>query len=229
MKILFIIPARGGSKGIPGKNIKNLNGKPLIHYSIDLARQFTNDENICLSTDNEAIKENAEQHGLIVPFVRPAELAQDASGTHEVLIHALGFYESKGQVYDMIVLLQPTSPFRQVHHVSGAIDLYTETVDMVVSVKETASNPYYSLVEENVEGYLEKSKKGNFVRRQDCPPVYEYNGAVYVINVVSLKRESMGNFKRIKKYVMDSVSSLDLDTLLDWDFAEFLYKKGVIK
>ena len=106
-KILFVIPARGGSKGIPGKNIKPLCGKPLIGYSIEVAREFADDD-ICLSTDDPAIAGVAEeQFGLRVPFLRPAELATDRSGTYGVLLHALDFYAARGRLYDTLVLLQP--------------------------------------------------------------------------------------------------------------------------
>lgn len=108
-KILFVIPARGGSKGIPGKNIKPLCGKPLIGYSIEVAREFADDDDICLSTDDPAIAGVAEeQFGLRVPFLRPTELATDRSGTYGVLLHALDFYAARGRLYDTLVLLQPT-------------------------------------------------------------------------------------------------------------------------
>ena len=106
---LYVIPARGGSKGIPHKNIKLLHGKPLIYYSIDIARSLTNDEHICVSTDDEEIIKVVSDYGLKVPFVRPRELANDTASTNDVLIHALKYYESIGKNYTAIVLLQPTS------------------------------------------------------------------------------------------------------------------------
>ena len=106
MKTLFLIPARGGSKGIPRKNIKELNGKPLIQYSIDVARRLTGDENICVSTDDREIIEVVEKSGLEVPFIRPESLAADTATTNDVICHALNFYKDKGTAYDNIVLLQ---------------------------------------------------------------------------------------------------------------------------
>ncbi|UKJ08231.1 cytidylyltransferase domain-containing protein [Solitalea lacus] len=226
---LFIIPARGGSKGIPDKNIKPLGGKPLIHWSIAIARALTEDENICVSTDSEKIKEVAEQTGLKVPFLRPQELATDNAGTYEVLLHALQFYKEKGKEYKNVVLLQPTSPFRSIKQVKEAIELYNEKLDMIVSVRESSDSPYYTLFEENAAGYLKKSKESNFVRRQDCPKVYAYNGAIYVINVESLLKQPVHQFSKIKKYVMDEISSIDLDTPLDWAWAEFVLEKGMVK
>jgi N-acylneuraminate cytidylyltransferase len=226
MNILYIIPARGGSKGIPGKNIKMLGGKPLICHSIEIARQLAKDEDICVTTDDSLIIAEVEKMGLHVPFVRPAELATDTAGSYEVILHALHFFEKQGKVYDAIVLLQPTSPFRKPEFVKEAIALYNNSIDQVVSVVETKSNPYYILFEEDSNGFLQKSKQGNFTRRQDCPKVYEYNGSIYVMNVNSLKKKNIGQFNKVVKYVMEAKWSIDLDTPLDWEFAEFLYSKG---
>lgn len=229
MKTLVIIPARGGSKGIPHKNIKALGSKPLICRAIDNARAVADDADICVSTDAPEIIRVVEDYGLKVPFVRPAELAADNSGTYEVLLHALDFYEKQGRSYDAILLLQPTSPFRRDEDVRGAMTLYTPDIDMVVSVTEAKANPYYNSFEADNEGFLHISKgDGSYVRRQDAPKVWEYNGAVYVINPLSLKRESLGKFKRRKMYVMDELHSLDLDTPLDWRIAELLISENEI-
>lgn len=228
MKILAIIPARGGSKGIPRKNIKPLAGKPLIYYTIDCARAICCDDDICVSTDDDEIIQLVEDYGLKVPFKRPVELATDTAGTYEVLLHALDFYEQQGLRYDVVVLLQNTSPFRSANHLMEAIKLYTPDVDMVVSVKECAANPYYCVFEETQEGYLRICKgEGNIIRRQDAPKVYEYNGAIYVINTESLKHQHMHQFKKRIKYVMDEKSSLDLDTLFDWVMAEMIIKETI--
>jgi N-acylneuraminate cytidylyltransferase len=221
-RILYVIPARGGSKGIPGKNIKPLNGKPLIYHTLEIARSLAPDEDICVSTDNNAIKNVVEQIGLPVPFLRPEKFATDESGTYEVLVHALDYYRTKGKQYDLLVLLQPTSPFRKVQHVKDAIEAWEPGIEMVAGVKITKSNPYYLLFEEDEKGYLVKSKTGTFETRQQCPKVYELNGAVYVIDVNCLLHRPISAFERIRKYVMDEFSSLDVDTMLDWKFAEFM-------
>lgn len=223
MRILVIIPARGGSKGIPHKNIKPLAGKPLIYYTIDVARQIVADEDICVSTDDSEIIQCVEDYGLKVPFVRPEELATDTAGTYEVLLHALCFYEQQGKQYDVVLLLQNTSPFRTANQVKEALTLYQSDIDMVVSVKECSANPYYCVFEENQDGYLKICKgDGNITRRQDAPKVYEYNGAIYVINPQSLKQMPLNRFSRRIKYVMDEQSSLDLDTMNDWKMAELI-------
>jgi len=226
MKILVIIPARGGSKGIPHKNIKPLNGKPLIHYTIDEAREIVGDEDICVSTDDPEIIKCVEDYGLKVPFVRPEELATDTAGTYEVLLHALNFYEKQGHHYDVVLLLQNTSPFRKAEQIREALKLYTPDVDMVVSVKECAANPYYCVFEENGEGFLHVCKgEGNIFRRQDAPKVYEYNGAIYIMNAEKLKTTHMHKMQKRVKYVMDEMSSLDLDTMTDWNIAESIIKE----
>lgn len=221
MKTLYVIPARGGSKGIPHKNIRPLAGKPLIGYSVDVARQLADDTDICVTTDDPDIAAVVEAMGLKVPFLRPAELATDKSGTYEVLLHALDFYEQRGIHYDCLVLLQPTSPLRTADDVRRAMALYSDDIDMVVTVKEAASNPYYNCYETDADGYLTISKgDGSFTRRQDAPKVWEYNGAVYVINTASLRRCPLGQFRRRRMSEMDAARSVDLDTELDWLVAE---------
>lgn len=229
MKPLVIIPARGGSKGIPHKNIKLLGGKPLICRAIGNARSVAPDSDICVSTDDSEIIQVVEDYGLKVPFIRPAELAADNSGTYEVLLHALSFYEQQGRTYDTIILLQPTSPFRRDEDISEALKLYSPDIDMVVSVTEARANPYYNCFETDSDGFLHVSKgDGNYIRRQDVPKAWEYNGAIYIINPQSLKRESLGEFKRRRMYEMDELHSLDLDTPLDWRIAELLIAENEI-
>ena len=222
MKTLVVIPARSGSKGLHDKNIKLLNGKPLIHYSIEVAQQIFNNEDICISTDSDKYIKIAEQTGLKVPFVRPETLSTDNATTQDVLLHCLDFYEQKGVSYDYILLLQPTSPFREKKHLEDILIANIEESDMIVSVKETDSNPYYVLLEENEEGYLKKLMKGEFTRRQDCPKVYEYNGSIYLIKVSSLKEKLISSFTKIKKYEMNSKYSLDIDSEIDFKLAEVL-------
>ncbi len=229
MKILIVIPARGGSKGIPHKNIKPLNGKPLIHYTIEEAREIVDDEDICVSTDDPEIIKCVEDYGLKVPFVRPEELATDTAGTYEVLLHALSFYEEHDHHYDVVLLLQNTSPFRKAEQIKDALKLYTPDVDMVVSVKECPANPYYSVFEEDNNGYLHVCKgDGNIFRRQDAPKVYEYNGAIYIMNAEKLKTTHMHKMQKRVKYVMDNLSSFDLDTMWDWQMAESIINQKKI-
>ncbi|GAB1448389.1 hypothetical protein MASR2M44_13980 [Bacteroidota bacterium] len=153
-------------------------------------------------------------------------MASDSAGTYEVLLHAVEFYENLGYFPDTIVLLQATSPFRTAKHIQEALSVFDDACEMVVSVKETKSNPYSVLREENEEGWLEKSKQGDFIRRQDSPKVFELNGAIYVIRCTALKTKPLHKFTKVRKYLMDEESSHDIDTPLDWLVAEALIKKN---
>jgi CMP-N,N'-diacetyllegionaminic acid synthase len=228
MGTLFLITARGGSKGIPGKNIKILGEKPLINYSIDLARKFVSDDYICVSTDSKEISDVVSKKGLSVPFLRPAELASDTAGTYEVILHCIDFYKDKLK-FDKLVLLQPTSPFRLKSDVEACLKNYTNACEMLVSAKVTKANPYQLLFIENPYGFLEKVIQGNEAqRRQDMPKVFQLNGAVYVYNVDSLKQKHIRDFTKIKYHEMQEINSVDIDEPIDWDWAEYLIKEKKI-
>jgi len=218
---LFLIPARGGSKRLPNKNINELNGKPLIFYTFDAIKDIAPIENICFSSCNTKLIQKAEEYGLKVPFVRPAEFASDTSSMLEVIEHAINFYKENGRTFKGLVLLQPTSPLRSSQHIVEALKLFSDNIDLVVSVKITSSNPYYVLFEENAEGFLEMSKEANYTHRQDCPLVYERNGAIYIYNL----NGSYQDPKRQIKYVMDEMSSIDIDSEYDWMMAEAILSK----
>ena len=222
-KPLYIIPARGGSKGIPRKNIRPLAGRPLIAYTIDAARADAADTGgyILLSTDDAEIASVARECGLPTEYMRPAELATDTAGSRELMLHAIGWAEARGIEFDCVVLLQPTSPLRLPSDIRGARELFSPGTDMVVSVCRSEANPYYNLFEENADGTLAISKgDGLYTRRQDAPPVYAYNGAVYVINPASLRAMPMGAFPKRIPYLMPADRSYDLDTLADWALVE---------
>lgn len=226
MKPLVVILARGGSKRLPGKNIKPLNGKPLIHYTIEAAREVFDDSIICVSTDDEEIKQVSEQTGLKVPFLRPKELATDTADSRSVLLHANEYYKEEVEYEaDVIIMLQPTSPLRNSTHIREALELYNDGLDMVVSVKETDANPYFVLYEENQVGFLEKSKKGDFTRKQDCPKVWELNGAIYVMNAESLKKRQPKDFKKVVRYEMPILESFDIDNDIDFKIVEMISLK----
>ena len=223
---LVVIPARGGSKGVPKKNSRPLAGKPLIVHTTDLARQLFSDHDICVSTDSPEIKRIVENTGLPVPFVRPKHLATDTASTRDVLLHAIDYYRSEGlRRYDKILLLQPTSPFRTTKQITEAVALFSaNVVDMVVSVTEARENPYYTLFEMNTQGYLTKSKSSHFSRRQDCPTVFHLNGSIYVINEQSIVQSDISEFKKVVPYSMNELYSIDIDTELDWKVAEVVYQ-----
>lgn len=230
-KILFVIPARGGSKGIPGKNIKPMGGIPLICRSIDIARKFVGDKDICVTTDSNEIIEVVKQHGMEVPFKRPDYLATDTASSYDVLIHALDFYKEKGIEYDWMVLLQPTTPFRKEDDLRKMLDMMNDDLDMVVSVKEAETNPYYNCYAVNEEGYLRKfikTQSAGYGRQQVKPAIYEKNGSVYVIKISSLRKQKINDFEKVHFYEMNKVYSIDLDEPLDWIFAEAVLNAGLV-
>lgn len=218
--VLAIIPARGGSKGLPGKNIKLLNGKPLIWYTIEAAREVFPDGNICVSTDDSKIYEIVKKTGLNVPFLRSPELSTDTANTWDVVRHAVEWYKNRGKVFSKVAILQPTSPLRNGNHIHEAIGLFDADTEMVVSVKETKANPYFTLLEENESGFVSRSKKSMFSRRQDCPPVYEINGAIYIIQPKILDLLSPWESSNIKKYLMSNYESIDIDDQMDFNLAK---------
>lgn len=220
MRDLVVITARGNSKGVPGKNIRLLGGRPLVYYTLDAACEIADAESICVSTDSEEIAEAVRRYGLGVPFRRPEELATDSASSQDVVLHAIQFYEDHGREFDRVILLQPTSPFRTGEHVRHATALYTPDIDMVASVRESRANPYYSLFEEGTNGFMALTIESLISRRQDCPIVYEMTGAIFVINTISLRAERLEAFKRVRKYVMSEEDSVDIDTPFDWLVAE---------
>ena len=221
--LLVVIPARGGSKGLPGKNIKMLCGKPLIAYSIDVARAFADDNNICVSTDSEEIKQVVEQYGLKVPFLRPDYLATDTATSDDVLIHAVNYYrEQYGRTFKKLLLLQPTSPLRTKEDVEEAIRLYRDDIDMVVSVMK--SHAPAVLCQDDDQGYVQLTYNKKALGRQQLPDMYEFNGAVYVMSVDALLEKKMAGFTKIVKYVMSKEHSIDIDDIYD-----FLQVESILK
>lgn len=197
----------------------------MIYYTLDAAKgAMQPGDELCVSTEDAEIIQVVEDYNIQVPFVRPAELASDSAGSQEVIQHAMDWYSAEGKIFDVVVLLQVTSPLRRAKHVKEALALWHKEIDMVVSVKETDSNPYYVLFEEDETGFLQKSKTGDFTRRQDCPKVYEYNGAVYVISVSSFLQKGLKNFNQKRKLLMTKRDSVDIDDILDLKFAEILIK-----
>lgn len=227
---LYIITARGGSKGLPGKNIRLLAGKPLLLYSIEVARELAPDSHIILSTDSEEIAAVAREAGLPVDYMRPESLGGDTVGSREVVLDAMDYADRAGIPYTNVCLLQPTSPLRTADDIRGALALYRPDLDMVVSVCEVAANPYYNCFEPDpATGFLHISKgEGNLVRRQDAPPAWEFNGAVYIINPEAIRAKSFAQMDRRLPYPMPRERSVDIDTLLDWTIAETIIAQSAL-
>jgi CMP-N,N'-diacetyllegionaminic acid synthase len=228
MNTLFVITARAGSKRLTSKNTRDLVGKPLIQYSIEYARNFTTDDNICLTTDDKVVIDIAKSLQLEVPFVRPDVLAQDSTSSRDVIVHALRFYATKGINYDMVVLLQPTSPFRKHIFLEEAMKSYTNEIDMVVSVCKSKENPDQNSFVEDGQGYLSKTVLP-FSKLENIPVTYKYNGSLYIINTASILEKDISLFDRVVKYEMPQEYSVDIDTQMDWDWCEFLIQQGIVK
>ena len=228
MRTICIIPARGGSKGIPDKNLVNLNNKPLISYSIELAKSVMSTEDICVSSDSHDIIEFSIRSGIKSEYIRPEELATDQADIHNVILDVITYYESRKQHYDALLLLQPTSPFRNKIDILNVFDLYGPETDMVVSVNRSSFHPDKCFLE-NSNGYLEKLTDNRITRRQDLINLFSYNGSIYLMNLSSLKREHFSKFRKVIKYEMDNFRSLDIDSHMDLAFAEFLINRGYIK
>lgn len=226
MKPLFLIPARGGSKGVPGKNIRPLGGVPLIVHTVRHALAVAESPaDVVVTTDSREIADIAFKNGARVPFLRPAELATDTAGSREVIIHAFDTLNNAGENYDCVVLLQPTSPFRNTEDIRNALRMFEERrPDMVVSVKPAASNPYYNAFECDSGGTLKISKgDGRYTRRQDAPQVWEFDGSIYVIDMEALRKvSSLARLSTILPLPNTVEHNIDIDTPLDFLIAESL-------
>ena len=223
MKTLYLIPARGGSKGVPGKNIRPLGGIPLIGHSIRQALKVADHpKDVVVTTDSQEIADIATGEGARIPFIRPSELATDTAGSREVILHAVDFLNAQGAGYDAVVLLQPTSPFRKVEDIRDAVALFEQKrPGIVVSAAPARSNPYYNAFECDADGFLKISKgDGLITRRQDAPEVWEFDGSIYVIDPEALRKApSIARIENILPYPLKE-KGVDIDSELDFIIAE---------
>lgn len=218
------ICARGGSKGLPGKNTRDFQGKPLIVHTIEQALACPQIDSVYVSTDDSAIADIAIAAGAQVPYLRPADLAQDHSPKLPVLAHLLAFLQSGGMQVERLVDLQPTSPLRSRADITYALAVDVNA-ELVVSVSEASANPYFNLVEQNADGTVRLSKGDGATRRQDAPPVYALNGSIYVWEPAALARAAAQGLwsARAVPYVMPIWQSVDIDNLEDFEYAEWLF------
>ncbi|WP_067587612.1 cytidylyltransferase domain-containing protein [Endozoicomonas ascidiicola] len=225
--IAFIF-ARGGSKGVPRKNIKPLNGLPLIGYSIDIARQCPSIDRVIVSTDDEEIAEVARSFGAEVPFMRPEALSGDKSSEFDAWKHAITAYKSHSRCeFDVFVSLPATSPLRSVEDVETCINLYkTDNPDVVVTVKESARSPFFNMVNKNKYGFCEIVNKAadgtRYTRRQDVPEVYDMTTVAYVSSPEFILKSLSIFDGQMKSVLIPDERAIDIDTMLDFKFAEFL-------
>jgi CMP-N-acetylneuraminic acid synthetase len=226
-KILAIIPARAGSKGIKDKNIRKIREKPLIAYTIEVARESNIFDKIIVSTDSEIIAEIAKQYGAEIPFLRPQEIATDEAKSIDVLIHAMTYFKENDENFDYIMMLQPTSPLRSVKDIINAVNLINEKdANAVVSVCETDHPPLWSnTLPESLlmDQFLLKEVREK--RRQDIPKYYRLNGAIYLAKADYLMKTKDWYEKNSYAYIMEKENSLDIDTELDLQILDYLMSK----
>lgn len=228
MRILAIIPARGGSKGIPEKNIKLLDSKPLLSYTNEIALQSKLLTEVIVSSEDDKIIEIAKTLGVQVPFVRPTELAQDNTPTIDVIIHALEWYKNKNIFFDAVCLLQVTSPFRTVAFLDKAIEKFIQTgCDSLVSVQKVPHefNPHWAF-EVNDDGNLKIATGETEIisRRQELPMAYHRDGSIYITKTEVLLQQHSLYGKSISYIESDPEFYVNIDTLEDWEKAEEMLK-----
>lgn len=222
-RIIAVIPARGGSKRLPRKNILDLAEKPLIAWTIEAAQMSVGIDEIIVTTDDSEIEQVANSFGARV-IIRPDHLASDTASSIDVVLHAI---ESQKEKYDYVLLLQPTSPLRNCKHINDVINmLFEKKADAVISVSETEHSPLWAgeLPEDNnMNNFIRDEVKNS--RSQDLPVFYNLNGAVYMVEIEKLKAEkSFLLSKNAFAYEMKREESIDIDTLLDFEIANLIMK-----
>jgi CMP-N,N'-diacetyllegionaminic acid synthase len=227
-KTLALIPARGGSKGLPGKNLKPLLGKPLVTWSIEAAILSPSIDSVLLSTDDQKIAEVGESAGARVPFIRPPSLSDDTASSIDVVLHALGFLEAAGEKYDIVILLEPTSPQRDFGDIEQALKLLiTTNARAAVGVtKAECSHPdfIYRMQDDlRLEPYIKRTESQH-IRRQDIEPLYFLEGSIYISFVDSLREHHSFYHQNTIGYELPKWKSLEIDDLDDFVMVEALLR-----
>lgn len=228
MKNLAIIPARSGSKGLKDKNIKLMNGKPLLSYSILAARDSGVFDEIMVSTDSQKYADIAIQYGASVPFLRSVENSSDTAGSWDMVLEVLNNYKALGQEFDTVCLLQPTSPLRTGKDIFDAYkDFQDNDVDAITSVCEVDHSPLWTMTLDEDRMLTEYKKKSSDVPRQQLAPYYRINGAVYIRKIVY--GENGAELIDIKEiaFIMDKRRSIDIDDALDFAIGEYLMQQKI--
>jgi CMP-N-acetylneuraminic acid synthetase len=225
MKVLALIPARGGSKEVPRKNIKKFNGKPLIAHSIEVAFQAQSIDRVVVSTDDENIAEIAKMNGAEVPFLRPPEISGDKASDNQFLRHAINWFKNHNEDYSVIVLLRPTCLFRTSDDIDKAVQkLSTSGFDSVRSISRVGYSPYWMKKKDNEKLVSFLDSDFEYSPRQSLPDVYQANGAVDVLRSSVIMNHEIIYGENIGFIELDELSRTDIDTGLDFKIAEFLYK-----
>ena len=225
-KILAIIPARGGSKGLPRKNILPLCGKPLINFSIEAALLSEYIDLVTVSTDDPEIAETAKKAGANVPFIRPAELATDRASSSDVILHCLNWHTENGIDFDYFILLQPTSPLRNSDDINAAFELLEiRNAKTIVSVCQAEHHPYgMNTLPADYNMNLFEKPEYTSLGRQQLPTYYRINGAIYLSEVNYFKEQMSFMGPNTYAMVMSKSHSVDIDDELDFEFVQFLFE-----
>jgi CMP-N,N'-diacetyllegionaminic acid synthase len=231
MKILITICARGGSNGIPGKNIKPINGIPLINYTINTAKSFLNlyESEIAISTDDINISEVCKSVGVETDYKRPLNLSTDTAGKIDTIYDLLIFYEKlRGIKYDYILDLDVTSPLRTIEDLNQAFELLqkNENALNIFSVNKANKNPYFNMVEQKEDGYYELSKKGDFLTRQSAKPVFELNASFYFYKRNFFESDSKKVINNCSLIYEMKHACFDLDHPIDFEFMSYLIENN---
>lgn len=229
-KILAIIPARGGSKRLPRKNILPLSGKPLIQWTIEAAEESKYIDTTMVSTDCIEIAGIAEKFGVITPYLRSATLAGDTATSMDVVIDVLKFYEKNNQNFDLVLLLQPTSPLRTSTDIDKAIELFIKkSANAVVSVTECDHSPLWANIlptDLSLSGFIPENLSQK--RSQDLPSYYRLNGAIYLFDIQQIKNNrNYLSLPNIFAFIMEKKHSVDIDDEMDFRYAELLVKSDI--
>lgn len=226
MKNLAIIPARSGSKGLPDKNIRDFLGKPLIARSIEAALQSGQFADVCVSTDSEHYAQIARDHGASVPFLRSAATSTDSASSWDMVEEVLAGYEKMGETFDTFCLLQPTSPLRSAEDIEAAYRLFEERAQFaVVSVCEAEHSPLWcGHLPENREfvGFIDRE---GMEQRQSGGRFYRLNGAIYIVDIARFRNDRYLYQEGSYAYIMEQVRSVDIDTELDFLYAEMIAQR----
>ena len=227
--ILGIITARGGSKGLPKKNILPLNGKPLIAWTIESALKSKYLDRIILSTDNQEIADVSSKFGCEVPFIRPDNLAEDNSSSFDVIAHAIQYFNDINQSFDYIILLEPTSPLRETSDIDHAIQILHKNrkiADSIVGVSKVESTHPVFDVKINKNGLIQSYLDESFTiyRRQDLEELYFFEGTIYVSDTKALLREQKFYHARTLPYIVPKWKSIEIDEEIDMIIAEAILK-----
>ncbi len=226
-RILALIPARGGSKGIKDKNIRDLKGKPLIAYTIEAALQSRYIDDTVVTTDSRRIAEVAVRFGAEVPFMRPAELAADETPTIDAVLHAVETLKEMGRTYDTLVLLQPTQPLRTAEDIDAAVEAFCRNGKKALLSVSEVEDPPLLIRSVRADGSLEKLLPENSTcRRQDMPDYYRVNGCIYINAVCELDRNTGFNDNPMP-YFMEKSHSVDIDERKDIAAAEYYLGQGM--